>query len=519
MYQLPHRLDRPGQLEALHKIIKSTTTYSFLDAETGLGKSALVAASSVLSQYIEEMRDLKTLVLTHTIALQKENYLRSYSFDTMMGKRNYPCGVHKGANSENCPEDRCSSMCSYKLAYNDAIASQRLTVNIAKYLIDPFLVEKHKPDILFIDEAHLLSGIIMEWSGGDFQWQTDFWDVKPQSFYGTNKGIQERSQIIINEFYQQLAMNMPDKFIDDPMTGSQVKSPEYISWQRMGMKLTRVTGAKVDFFYEADKESFKCKPLSARHRFKDLFGPDRSQAVKIVMMSATLPRSDLFAKELGIENDFTYIKINSYQKPEDRAVEVLQAPRLHYKATDKDYNDQADIIANKIKSLPQEWTGVCLLTSKKAASDLAYKLNRRGIKTFVPTPGRGTSANLLEWENNRGEYQVCCAWSFWEGISLQEDHFIFICKCPWPWLGDNYSKARKAYNPESYKADTAGHIQQGCGRIRRIDEDFGWGVKRVFIVDSAVNGVLSYFPPSFAESIIKEPRPVKKFTIRFTGVK
>lgn len=512
-YTLKHDLDRPGQLQALLDIHAATTPYVIVDGATGSGKSAWVAATSVLSQYIAGARDLKTLVITHSINQQKSNYLDSYDFDYILGKRNYDCGQHAGANAENCPEDGCkNTTCPYRRAYIQAIESPRLSVNVAKYFADPYLIESFAADIVFIDEAHLISDVTIEYSGGTFDWKSAFWEIPPVIFSGINQRAQAAGQQVLSALREQLISNEPDKTCADPVTGTKVKSPEWLRWNRLAQKFNRVvTANSSDLYYEGTKEQFIIKPLTARNRFHYIFGEPRHHAPKVVLMTATPGNPEILAAELGITGKYTFIQVEDQYSSEARAVEILSSPRLHYKSPERDYETQADVIANKIKADFIHDTGVLLVTSKAAAQQLAMRLGRRGINVFIPTPGAGTDKNYNEWlaARSTGRYHCMVAWSLWEAVDLGMDKYLFICKVPWGFLGDKYSESRKNYDSNLYCMATANQIEQGAGRLRRLDEHFIIGAKYIAIVDNGVFGLMDYFSPRFKAALRQAQKKVQ----------
>ena len=162
MYQLPHKLDRPGQAEAMRWILESDKKYLILCAPTGFGKSPLAAQASV---------DFKTMALVLHKSLQSANYKEQYDFDILYVKSNYPCldppyskqlrlkGISLPRYTAfDCGNPDCE--CPYQAQLDHCLYSMRTSLNYAKFLMSKPFVDDCNLDYLFLDEAHNLPVIV-----------------------------------------------------------------------------------------------------------------------------------------------------------------------------------------------------------------------------------------------------------------------------------------------------------------------------------------------------------------------
>ena len=216
------------------------------------------------------------------------------------------------------------------------------------------------------------------------------------------------------------------------------------------------------------------RPLTAAHHFPAMFrGPWHT-----VLMSATIGDLKTFTKELGIkEGTYNGIAVPNRFPAHERRIIDLEAPRLSYRSEQKDYEAQADVIAEMIKKCPESWPGLIHVTRIKEAPLLRERLVRRGIsrdRLYVPETmsGRfrlGTQEQIEQWHRhlNRVPNAIMICWQFWEGLDGQRERINVICKVPFPSLGDPYEIARQKFSRSWYQQRTAYDLVQAYGRTRR----------------------------------------------------
>jgi len=118
----------------------------------------------------------RVVSLVKTKSLQASNYDEMYGFDAHYGRANYRCN-HPGAEAgatcaecmfletgsmQNCP---VSSGCPYLLSKHAAMNSRRASLNYAYWMTARNWRANFPPDVLYCDEAHNLSEIVLDWVG------------------------------------------------------------------------------------------------------------------------------------------------------------------------------------------------------------------------------------------------------------------------------------------------------------------------------------------------------------------
>jgi Rad3-related DNA helicase len=248
---------------------------------------------------------------------------------------------------------------------------------------------------------------------------------------------------------------------------------------------------------------FVCKPLTAKHTFKGHF----LHGAPTILMSATFGNFDTFAEELGID-DWQSLCVPSVWPPESRPVYYFDdCPKIGYNSSYADLEKQASLIAKAIKTVPDNWRGVIHCTSYQQVKSMATRLEKCGLGHRLWVPGStGTDKQMAEWQKvekeMRGALAVTCTW--WEGVDLNA-RIVINGKCPYPFIGDSYSKARLKYNGKFYLQRTAWRLQQGSGRTRRgrVEDYDSDGNKSglVIIADSNWKRVNKYFDKDFRLSL------------------
>ncbi len=492
-YEVPHPLDRKGQLEAATRILESDAKYIILEGHTGIGKSALAAHAS---------KFYRVMVAMETKSLQKQ-YMESYGFTESLGRNNFTCS-EISVPADECPLIKCNTNCDYKLSRLATIASDRVAINYKKYILDVLLIEQHNTDILFLDEAHRLPDVVMDNSGIKFPWQHRFLQMRPRVIPPGSSPVSRK-----NGIKALLDMLRVAKSNEPPWReGIDPKPREYIQWERMVMRLKMTigfihNGENIDSWYfdGSDGVNLIIKPKTARYNFKLMFN-----APKIVLMSATPGNPQVLARSLGIEDEYEYVYVPG-EYDHLRTVYDLKGPRLKYSSPDSEYFKQAEIISNTLATLPEDYSGILHTKSKRHARMLKKMLEQQpNISKYfyiIPDDVKGTE-NQLEWWNGIRHPGACLIhWAFWEGVSLDDDNFTIVCKTPFPSAAPGYDKARMDYDKYLYRQSTANDIEQACGRIERgKPEHYGPNANKfVAIADGNFNMVKSSMSNHFRNSI------------------
>lgn len=468
-----HKLDRQYQQSTYESIVESKQKYLITEAPTGSGKSAYAAQAG--------NDGYRTMALVRTKSLQ-EQYSRSYDFKVVKGKGSYECLHNFVPTCDMCRIDElklkqdCKMSCPYPLAVSYMMDSNLASLNYSKYLTESRpkgLVESYNAKILFLDEAHQLSDIVIEWSGCTIPWNeylTRY--IEPEEI------VSDLPQAIGVSFavdwLGKLAVSL-DK--NEPHLPRRQPTPEQIKeWRRWDALKRKVDntldlvdqGTDLWYAQSDDKVGFKLKPLTARFHFRDLF-----KVPKIVMMSATIGNHTAFLAELGIREDYESIIVPNVWPGVMRPILDLNAPAMTYKATEDDRREHARVIANAINDCPANWNGLVHVTSKAKARDLGQRLrNLTDRPVWIPDNDMGTEWALSKWlefdKRHRGA--LACTWNMHEGIDLPNLNINITAFVPYPDLGDKFEKLRFDFDPRAAQVRVANTMQQEQGRNRRGHE-------------------------------------------------
>ena len=505
---MPHALDRPYQQESYDRIMNSKAKFVIVQSPTGSGKSAWPAQCAADGH--------KVISLSHTKSLQAQ-YRDGYDFAILYGKSNYQCldvehdnqpkidGIdyQNEMTADLCTVTKkyrhlCDARCPYPLAKADFINSIAGALNYHKFLMDRPLIEQFAPELLFLDEAHLLSDLVVDFSGITLPWKHKLLRQycepiiidKPQPL-----AIVE-GRAFLQELYWTLHSNEPLH----PKTGGDVK--HYKWWERTREKIDLVIAAMniapECWFVKSDKEKMIVRPLTARFHFGALF----NKAPRIVLMSATIGKPKIFIREMGI-TDYEYIEVpNAWPAPMRQIVD-LQGPKVGYKSTKEDWEYHSKVIADAINQCPDEATGLVHSPSRWLAYDLADRLSKMtGRPMHVPQENIGTEQVVQDWIDNRSPGKICVSWNLWEGINAGEDDICIVAKMPFIDFSEPFDKERFMFDGKAGYQRVANKFTQGLGRIRRgKPEHYGNG-KLVAVADGNWKRLRGYIGKDILDAIV-----------------
>jgi len=528
IYNVPHSTWRPHQWETTQWALRLKDT-GICEQPTGSGKSAVAKAVSSRKSVI---------VLVKTKFLQ-EQYEQEYGGDVLYGRQNYPCfhpDTHRGATCGEClfleeGMHKCPHQCAYLTAKAKAASSPFAILNYAYWMTSRRFREKHAPQVLVLDEAHSVPDEITSFCGCTItdkhrtDWQLPAFPRITEGgkgmFVNTDHnpvadamGWLEAARTKLGEHYLRLKGEAKGD------TDASRKARKRLTrCERLGRKLRTTLDAlrssPSDWFIRSGKNALRfgkdkrpgivAKPLTARHHFKDYF----LDGYTTLMMSATIGNAHTFALECGITKYDAKVVPHRFT-PQMRPVYALDVPGMGRKATNADFEHQADAIAQAVRSVDPAWSGLVLVSRKREARLLADRLARRGLqdRVFVP-PGWGsettaTNKQLQAWENRKRQVpnSLCITWAFWQGFDGRDERICIVAKAPFPFIGSAFERARMKYSGKMFLQRTAWMLEQGLGRTRRgRDEDYGPGSGLVCIADRNWRRVRKYLSRSTMEAI------------------
>lgn len=500
-----HPLNRPFQAETYQSLIKSPQKYVIIRAPVGSGKSAFAAQAGHDGHRV--MALMKTKVL-------QEQYAGSYQFQVVKGKGSYPCLGNFAPACDLChlkgreKQEVCNPVCPYPHAVSEMLDSRFACLNYSKFLLETRqggLIDKYEPDILFLDECHQLSDIVIEWSGLTLSWQKAAEYIEPEfiSPYAPQKKQVSLALDWLDELREILADSEPPLPRKD---SSQEEIRQYRSWDVLFKKvqntLKMVNIGREYWFCQSDQEGgFRLRPLTARFHFAQIF----DRAKKVVLMSGTVKESDL--SELGIYDSYDFIHVPNIWPAADRPIEDLHAPAYTAKSDYQERLYHAQIISNRINQTPNSWTGLIHVTSRKMAAELGKFLGQMtGRPIWTPVEGQGTEQALFDFQTflarKRGGLGV--TWQFFEGVDMGEINTVVTARLPYPDFSEPFEKQRFDFDKKAGISRVANLVEQQQGRNRRgYKEHYGPEAEKLnCIADGKWTRLKSSLAEDFVEAVI-----------------
>lgn len=467
---MPHPLNRPYQQPVYNRIIASPKKWVIVRAPTGSGKSAFVAQAGHDGN--------RVMVLVKTKVLQ-EQYAQSYQFRVVKGKGSYPCLGNFAPACDLChldkksKESECNPHCPYPAAVDKMLASDFACLNYSKYLLeirDNGLVRQFEPDILFLDECHQLSDVTIDWSGLIIAWDKVSQYVEPE--FISPHAPQTKQIKLASDWLNGLRKELSQSEPPVPLKGASEKEiREYRAWDVLYKKVKNVleyidTGSEYWFCQSDFENGFRLRPLTARFHFKRLF----EKASKMVLMSATIKEDDL--RELGIYDDYEFIEVPNPIPASERPIEDLLSPPYTAKSEWSERQYHAQVIANRIRQCPDNWTGLVHVTSGKMADELGDFLKRMtGRPVWTPPENQGTEQALSECNEflaSKGRKAgLAVTWQFYEGVDMGNINIVVSARIPYPDFSEPFEKQRFDFDKKAANSRVANLLEQQQGRNRR----------------------------------------------------
>lgn len=460
---------RPHQQSAIEHIIESEKSVVVIQAPTGSGKSLIGAVAA--AYYYD------STYLTGTKVLQDQIVDDFPEFALLKGRGNYPCVAFEseGRMCDACPyldpKSDCEMFgeCVY-IKQRDWVASQPMRIlNYSYFLHESYFTGKNSkfssPMLLVCDEAdtlehQLLSFIQLQITGEQLDrfkldkpkdnWVTeDYKSWMVETYYYLVTLL--RSTPSMNERRLKALMSMTGKF------GLAVEVYDG-SW---------ITDYKVD---DAGYESWVFKPIWMSKALTDRFF--RSHAgQKTVLMSATFPALDIYAKCIGIpEEDMDFFEIPTTFDVKRRPIYFDPIADMGYKSLEAEFPQMVAGIKAILKKHSTE-KGLIHTNSYKLAN-MIYGIDKRRMISHNSKNREET----LDFFKTSNDPLVLVSPSMERGVSLNGDEtrFIIVAKTPFANLKDpQISKRLKTFSVGRrwYEAVTAQTMEQQAGRGMRSKDD------------------------------------------------
>lgn len=468
-YGVPHDAWRPHQENTVKKLLlPEQINTQILVAPTGSGKSTFAAALGHKSRVV---------ALMESKVLQKDQY-QDYGFTPLMGRGNYPCVSYEHPSVKMC--DMCpyiprmqdcsvSEECTYLEQKSLVANSRRATYNYALFLA---LHDSMPENAWYVeDEAHILPDLVIQHSGIIVTEQ----DVKKFSLPPIPAVADADGALgylsVVAVAYKSIFDALKNKTNRTRSEREMFRAVER-NLKNVDVTIGAMRNHADDWYYEDNGEALIIMPLTARFHAPRIF---RWSSRKNLLMSATIGNADVLARELGISLFDKTVLPHQYHK-RHRPIYDMRCPKIGYTTKPKAYREWADSITSFIHLAPPNWGGLILVNSKAQAfmlKDLLSDNVKLKQRLFVANPKVGTDAQMRQWNQFKKKQigAICISWSFWQGVSFNDEKILIVAKTPFPMLS-SYEKARRDYNKSYFYQRVAQKLAQGLGRTRRSSADY-----------------------------------------------
>jgi len=447
----------------------------------GFGNSFILTPQRILQKQYEN--DFNNNPLTNLIGLY--------------GKSNYECKSKR----TNCAiggliKPKCND-CNHKNAKSKAATSSNMVLNYELALLQFSVVgDFERRQLMICDEAHSLENILCEYNAIHItKSRMEQVHLKWTYFSDKNKAYQWVRDTYLPALDQ--TVNTMEQTVT-PLLEQKHLAPDEIDlikeYTELCEHLTSVTSLESvskhdldkDWVLVHDKMNIKFKRLHADQIFSKYLGP---YADKFLFMSATIPSFEGYCKKLGIpKEEAAYISLVSEFPPENRKVRFIPHMKMNVD-WDKPQNTKSrEHMLKGVKTicnLHQKDKGIIHTANFSIAEWLVENL-KVDQQIFHHNPDSGDDRNsVIQAFIETPNPAILISPSITEGLDLKDDlaRFGIIVKTPYPYLGDQWVKARMEESNEWYQEQAIIQVLQACGRIVRSKEDYG----TTYILDESWN--------------------------------
>lgn len=535
---------RPQQVQSLEFIFQVATLptgagrpgvpvpVSLLEAPTGIGKSAIVAAlpETLVEDEFSAPKPLTVLVHTRALGWQYEKYGFYFlpgrsTFDCVlpqkakawarMGKRATAAHCHYAKMTE-CP---AADECPYLIAKAKAQSAMKLAVTYPYALLSEWL--QKRPGIVACDEAHhvpdaLLSHGTLTLTDEDAkEWGFDPWpDVK-----GKEEGVvlSEAGMRAVKMWLGDCRLALEKAAADWTIDGSKVLNIK----QKLDGIISQLDNG--EWFYRAGgirwgkgaNAPFELLPLWPGSTWSKIAGGAGSASPRVVvMLSATIGKMQTLMTEIGVA-DWRGLSLPHPTPISARPVFDLGMERMSYyniKRNPKLLETQARRISAWIMTKNRDWRALALTTSN-AKVDVLHKIMSQVLTGRVLPLGGSSEARAAAFlkDTRRGAILVGPIQGLGHGLDLSWDlcRLVAIAGVPHAVYNDAYIKARTArpggQDFELWKAYMA--VVQGSGRHTRSEQlpDGNYLLNETLLADGLATEARAreFYPAYYNEAIQK----------------
>ncbi len=480
-----------GQKDVVRRIEQSSKKVIILNAPTGVGKSLIAMMSGNKLSYTTNYV-CTTKVLQNQL---KDDFNEAY---VMKGRSNYKCNkfwttdnkITAGDCASKCDDVKGGKLpCDYEDAKAAMFKAKYRVLNTAYWLAECNYVGKlSKQKFVVIDEADRLDGEAVNFIG----LVVSKFDIKKY-------GLKAPAKITKWEAWKRWGMDtkaIMNKKCPGSMNNNERDKNVIMAYRfKNKVQMFNETVDESWIFEKTKYGSWVFKPIWINKKLGEQY--IWRHADKFVLMSATPP----MAKSLGLDNkDVDVIDVESSYPVENRWVYYNGVVDMSY--GNKDRHEDVVKHVRHILNKHQTHKGIIHTCSYKLRDMIMDKIGNAFIDRIITHDSKNKEEKMEEYLQARRN-AVFVSPSSERGISLDGDkgRFCVWLKVPFGNLGDKQIKARtwsKPFGSEWYGNDAMQTIVQGCGRVVRGYDDWGYS----YILDSQFSKIKQYCPNWFMQGLV-----------------
>lgn len=504
---------RNHQYEAIRGIADSPKKYVVIEGKTGTGKTAVGIALA------KEFGCIR--VVTKTRSLQDQYASNTYRGKPLYGLAAYPCALIPGFTATECvfpgnmPDCPRAGSCGYLRAKQAMLESNKQVISYAYWFTAGWLTKDEFFSDIYFDEAHEIPAFTMNFLEKriDRKWGRYVKRRLPKLPDTENQML---LRTVVKRWMAATAVEMAEeaKYIKEHEFENKDEIKRGIMLQNESDMLLVICDQlehrpdEMMIIVHGDLD-FTVAPLTAR-MFRSFLSQHKFE--KAVFTSATIGNPSTFMGGIGFERDiYDYIDVPSNFTPKSMPVYIPPGtPRIGYKSSDADLQQQAVLIADIINQCPSDWSGMIHTASTAQSFALANRLSAMDsdLAKRIWVPDQGSSSSKIEaWQTQKmmRPDTIAISWDFWTGLDAPDDRINIVAKVPFGTL-DVLGKARMEMDKKFYAWEAACKVEQAAGRNRRGEPDHyeeqGQPTRRVTaILDRNVYRVYNQFSSHFKERI------------------
>lgn len=502
-------------LEEIHKVFNEGKKVIVLEAPVGSGKSAIAIA---LARAVSSCH-----ILTPRKSLQNQYYDDFEEYIVLMkGRNSYPCMYESTPNQyrrainaiktgsikapsfdeESCATgpcrdsapmyEKCVSMngpCPYKVAMEVAQGSDIIVHNMHSFIFQTSFADSFvQRDLMIIDEAHEIEGIMRDFISKSFTSHRPVWTSKtPRS---TNPADWE-GLLLSDEFVPEETPAERQKKRENPDFESN--RDKYLVKVTNFMDQLSSTGNKYTVKFKENEHGVSHEHITSTVEFVPHNIGNSAQrllfdyGVKTLLMSGTIFDKNVYCRNIGLDpSEVHFIQVTSSFPKANRPVYLKSEYQVDTSFAEWNNNfDEMIGIIKKLMSTFHDVKGLIHAPSYAAAEEIGQALNDERVVVHRSDNFQTKLSEFYESTEAKVFISPVCQ----QGVDFKEDRarFQIVLRVPYPSTADKFINEKVENDFPWYNYQALVVFGQQLGRVNRSDSDFGV----TFLLDSRFNKFVS----------------------------